>query len=786
MKKLQYILLTVSVVFFTACGGGGGGSYSVPVPQQPTPQPTATANISYELTNSSVKFTAVVTNNTNPILSYSWKIGSNTYNTPSVSMTTYNAGIYLAILTVTDSEGNTFNTSRTITFQYGSDGYDIAGYDRDGYDRNGYNNNGYDRNGFDSTGYDSNGLDITGYDVNGYDIDGYDIDKFDINGIAKTEIINGINYTQGTRSTIPTTIKTAEYYASNYMEVIKASEAYSRGWTGEGVTVAVIDSGIDSDHTDLDDNLIGTFSTISDGSTEDIFGHGTHVAGIIAAERNGEGMHGLAYNAKLISIKAVLDNGTAFYSDIGKAAVLASQQGAKVANTSVTGTLWYTQYFGGIVDDFRTALDADTSLVFSAGNASTDDPGYPAALPAFTEYADLLTRDGAFFSVGAVDMDGNLASYSNKAGIAKDWHIMAPGGDIDWSNYQSTDSIYSTYLDNQYTTMNGTSMAAPIITASVAIMAQRFPYLKGSEIQDIMFATTTDLGEAGVDAVYGHGLLNFEKAMAPIGDIVIPTGASVASTNLEYQATTSSIAASTAFGDALKIASMENTMILDDFNRDYKINMTNNVAMTNQAFNMDQLNEIELDKGFTFGMQTQPHNNIFSFGRRLLDGTRIRYAHSDTLFGTSGNGAMMINGSTHYLAVTIPLNLNWSAGLSYGLGEGSVGGLFKDISTVQGLGANVKYSKDSFNIGIKMPMKVISGTISSSIPISRDMEGNIEYTDITSSMKPKGTQIDVYSDYTVPTSKTSAIKFTTNYSKDAMNIQGINNYNVSFNYVNNF
>lgn len=291
-----------------------------------------------------------------------------------------------------------------------------------------------------------------------------------------------------------------EYYGSNILEQINAKYAYEQNLSGRGTITAVIDSGIEITHEDLDDNL-KYYTSLRDDllQGEDDAGHGTHVAGIIGAERNDIGMHGVAYNTNLISIKVTDKYGQFGHDNLSNACELAQLKGAKVANISLTST-WFDAY-NTWVDKYEEVLDKDFTMIMASGNNSEDNPRYPANIPSLSQYSDFTNKLGGFIAVGAVDENNEIASFSNKAGSAKDWYIVAPG------------YVNSTYNNNSYFVMGGTSMASPIVTGAFALLSELRPDLKGSQIAQILFDSATDLGEVGVDDIYGHGLLNLEKAI---------------------------------------------------------------------------------------------------------------------------------------------------------------------------------------------------------------------------------------------------------------------------------
>lgn len=301
---------------------------------------------------------------------------------------------------------------------------------------------------------------------------------------------------------------TEEYNAGNFLEYIGAHKAYEQGWNGTGVKVGIIDTGIDGDHKEFNEPEIVDISLNGD---EDTHGHGTHVSGIVAAKKDGSGMHGVAYNADIISYNANNGYGGFAMDDVTDAVKLASLSDVKVLNLSLGG---YSSYgYSTFGDRYREALESDTSIIVASGNDGDLDPAYPAALPTLSGFEDLVDLEGAFIAVGAVDNNNKIASYSNRAGNSKNWFICAPGGKGGSTISSYEDIIYSTYLNNGYNHLRGTSMASPVVTGVFALLSHKYPNLTGSEIRDIIFETATDLGAVGIDTVYGHGVINVEAAM---------------------------------------------------------------------------------------------------------------------------------------------------------------------------------------------------------------------------------------------------------------------------------
>ncbi|MBR1877346.1 MAG: S8 family serine peptidase [Lachnospiraceae bacterium] len=226
-----------------------------------------------------------------------------------------------------------------------------------------------------------------------------------------------------------------------YHQTIGDEEAWRGSDKGNGVTVAVIDTGIDTDHEDLKDNLEGAYETLSDeDSVEDEHSHGTHCSGIIAAVENNVGGVGVAPKAKIISIRAGNASGQLKTSDSIAAMKLATELGVNVISMSFGRT-------AGTIAAEKSALQAAVNngitLIAAAGNETTDIMSYPAG------YDNVI-------AVASTDSSDGLSSFSNYGNWVS---IAAPGSDI-----------YSTVLNGGYGTKSGTSMACPVVAGVAALV----------------------------------------------------------------------------------------------------------------------------------------------------------------------------------------------------------------------------------------------------------------------------------------------------------------------------
>jgi subtilisin len=261
---------------------------------------------------------------------------------------------------------------------------------------------------------------------------------------------------------------------------------------GTGIKVGIIDTGISNTHPDILANIKGGVNIINPlKNWNDDNGHGSHVAGIVAAIDNNIGVIGVGPAADLYAIKVLDRNGSGYLSDVIEGIQWAIANNMQVINMSL-GTTSDIQSFH---DAVTAAKNAGIVVVAAAGNSGSSVDGsstviYPAAYP-------------EAIAVSATDQNNVIASWSSRG---PEVDLAAPGV-----------SIYSTYKGTSYATLSGTSMAAPHVTGSAALVlstpvgsydANGNGQWDPDEVQTKLQATATDLGASGVDNLYGWGLVN--------------------------------------------------------------------------------------------------------------------------------------------------------------------------------------------------------------------------------------------------------------------------------------
>lgn len=347
--------------------------------------------------------------------------------------------------------------------------------------------------------------------------------------------------------------------------------------TGSGVVVAIVDTGIDLDHPEFSGRVL-TGTCIGDASTKcagaaangaDNEGHGTHVAGIVAAANDGIGKTGVAPGASLMPVKVLDASGSGSYTDVAGGVTYAAMNGADVINMSLGGPGGSTTLLTALRLAAPTAV-----IVAAAGNGGNRlPPSYPAA------YATQTGVVGSMIIVGSVDSNNRISTFSQTPGAGgcttgrtnrvcfKDVFLVAPGR-----------NIYSTYPDNTYAYMSGTSMATPYVAGVAALVLSASPYLTPQQVVSILLNSATDLGTRGTDTVYGRGLVNASAALSPLGGASIATsGATTSDYSGTGQLGTSSLSGSIGYGVShSKIA--KNAVFFDAYGRDFHADMTTSVS----------------------------------------------------------------------------------------------------------------------------------------------------------------------------------------------------------------
>ena len=349
----------------------------------------------------------------------------------------------------------------------------------------------------------------------------------------------------GSSPTLAQFIAGTEYDNQPALAAINVLPAYNAGLSGAGVMIGIVDTGINPNHVEFPNAIVAGYNAVTGQSGTSAFssflmdydGHGSHVASIAAGRIDGasypSNMQGVAFNASLVIGAFYFKNPDATERDLAAAIDYASGQSAKVINNSWvlgSGTVFgdpVVNYQNFIKDEpfiaaaIKTAMAQGSVLVFGAGNDGEKDsvaanPGTPAIFPAFD--ADVAAQ-GAFIVAASTTNDGSaLAFYSNRCGVAKEFCIAAPGGGGDPLPGGDANSGFilgaygaAGWGNASYAYMAGSSMAAPMVSGAVALVAEQFPWMSNKNLAATIL--TTGSLASNPDVEWGRGLLNVGKAI---------------------------------------------------------------------------------------------------------------------------------------------------------------------------------------------------------------------------------------------------------------------------------
>ena len=273
------------------------------------------------------------------------------------------------------------------------------------------------------------------------------------------------------------------YEQQNYLDTIRASEAWNISTGDEDIIIAIVDTGVDPDHVDLADKIQSGWNIWNDNADfSDSAGHGTLVSGVAAAlSDNGLGVTGMSWGSPILAVRVADASGQTTSRHVATGILWAVNHGADVINVSFA-PLWSNRIIRSAA---QTALLRDCIVVISAGNGGgrTSSRGFPEAL-----------------FVGALNENRTIASFSDQGPFVD---IVAPGT-----------SIRSTRVGGTYGLTNGTSFAAPLVAGVAALAWSSNPDLRPVSIMTALTEHAVDLGGRGKDSAYGHGLLDAAATVA--------------------------------------------------------------------------------------------------------------------------------------------------------------------------------------------------------------------------------------------------------------------------------
>jgi len=446
--------------------------------------------------------------------------------------------------------------------------------------------------------------------------------------------------------------RTNEYFRMGPLDQIRAADAYALGPTGKGVVIGIIDFNFDftSSEVNFHPDSAGpnpqaiALYTAQTRDTPSSDTHGFAVAATAAAAKNNSGGHGVAFDATVLGVDYFSDVNERQTTQLGTLYHISdpwtyiTSRGGRIINTSfgyeASDTIPNPPHVSEayVLASPATAVANGALLVSSAGNAGHSSPSQ-ANIDVVADIQDMgLSNNGpgAFIIVGAVDTNNQIATFSDQAGSLKDRYMVAPGTSfiLPWNG--------GTAL------LSGTSFSAPLVSGGAALIFQRWPNLTAHDVADILLNSATDLGTPGVDAVYGHGLLNLAAALQPMG-----VSTMVVAGNAAPAVSTSALVLSPVFGDAPALhQALSAVMILDGYKRDFEIDLSHSIGSRPSLPDLFGVMEQRLGwhstgflvgeaTAFSFDVRRKPEDGIVPF--QALAGPQDQFSH-DTVFRLSGSG----------------------------------------------------------------------------------------------------------------------------------------------------
>ncbi|WP_267433744.1 S8 family peptidase [Sphingomonas sp. GM_Shp_1] len=374
-----------------------------------------------------------------------------------------------------------------------------------------------------------------------------------------------------TPSTTPTPAPTQNYDTAGYRATkgavsMNALAAYQRGATGAGVTLGVIDSGLDT-RSGLFAGRVATASTDLAGTrgTGDEDGHGTAVTFTAAGGRGGDRAQGVAFDSTILVLRADEPGscGTSAGTDgglggkcsfsstsIARGLDVARTAGARVVNISLGSN---DTPPSALLAAINRATAAGMVIVIAAGNDGESDPTLLAQIA-----NNAAVARGQIIVAGSVGQSGTISAFSNRAGQSAAHYLTALGERVEAPDATGTRLLWS-----------GTSFAAPQITGAAALLAQAFPNLTGAQIADLLLRTAREAGGSGTDGIYGRGTLDLTAAFQPVGGMSVAGGTAAVSMSVNARL-------SPAMGDA-RVQGL-NLVALDGYARAYRVDLSATVA----------------------------------------------------------------------------------------------------------------------------------------------------------------------------------------------------------------
>ena len=602
------------------------------------------------------------------------------------------------------------------------------------------------------------------------------------------------------------------------IRMINAAAAYDRGWTGDGVTIGFYEYAIDSSHPELNGKVVDNpYDEIEPGSysnvvqtLEQAIQHAQGVAGVASAKRNEIGMHGVAYDSKIEFVsfqnetfnKAIQDQYASglFSEEVEEQearAINYLNRRVPIAFNASPGfydwsefTPEETEYIDrswlSALRQTSTSAANRTVWVYGAGN---DSEPYPIGAGYYPVHFPELR--GHVIAAVALDSNGVIADYSNHCGAASTFCIAAPG------------RHYVPSGPNGYVTVQGTSLAAPTVGGSLAILKQAFPSLGNDELVTRLFATANKTGIYEVASIYGQGLVDLDVATQPVGQGQIPIGNSVTGKSAPMNLSTVQPALPT--GNAFSQGFIgRRVMILDELNTPFYVPFeafvsTDNSPSPTSKITRDLMNRLvhgtsqthvnaspwlsivgqplayrdearKIESWFSAG-----NRDSFGFASRLpsrkkgkanISFTTGAMIEPQSHLGSTSHGAFGTMSAGTFLTgleAERPCG-TWSCKAAGSLGVSLMrpaGGLIQSSTPTFASSFSLQALKETpeydIYVELSQPLRVESGSVEIAYPSARTPDRKILTESFRASLSPDGRQIDFQAGVVLPLSNNSKL-----------------------------
>jgi subtilisin family serine protease len=557
-------------------------------------------------------------------------------------------------------------------------------------------------------------------------------------------------------------------------EIVGANYAWARGWTGLGSTIMIMDSGIDTKSTEFAGKIKYQLDLTNTG-IQDVVGHGTHVAGVAAAARNGTGINGVAFDANLAIAKISNTTNIGMGGALSALAWASQYNDIVVANLSAN-TVYSSAYTASVKniapgiytssdviyggknyynlerpEAWASVLSPRMVLTVSAGNSSLPYVQNPATFANATDANGKLVLNGQMLVVGNWNDQAGRIEGAQAGSVCKtlannvcqdkyrvsDFYILAPGMAVR-STVPTTSNITG------YQSMSGTSQAAPVVAGAVALINQMWPYMTAeNQVQLLLKTANKNIPGYNVDT-HGQGLLDLNRATQPVGSLGISlTGRTGTTVPIQGGITLSAMV-----GQAK--TTLSSISAVDSLQRDFTVNMSGGVN-TNSLMSHPML--MDADPGFNWsgrwtglvagqnqalpmsGLQTSTDSTI-TIDSRLL-APKSRTLHQFTVTNSAYNPYVNFSGAwgqsggattVEYSALDRDTSGWWT---QWGVMSTQVkysSGLVNNVTPIVAVHGMAGFQTGAWNFFGGVKPTVMYGEVKMNVPTSVDADGNMNYS----------------------------------------------------------